>query len=93
MSAQSYLPVTGLTNEIVDLTEGMSDLDVDQQSATDPNEDGQDTNDISKPRKKRRKGGNRRGGKGKKSKALETTIQVQDGQSTAANEGTSDSSD
>jgi hypothetical protein len=65
MSAQSPAPASSLI--IVDLTEGMDDLDV----STDEFADGEEEpKAVCSPAKKKKIRKGRRGGKGKKSKAL-----------------------
>jgi hypothetical protein len=69
-----------LPSPVVDITEGMSDLDVGQESDAKDDNSSVGNKDTRKPRKKRRKWGNRRGGKGKKAQDLEKLNKFQDGE-------------
>lgn len=77
MSAQSPPSAPGCTSEIVDLAEGMSDLDVDQESGMEEN-DNEDTKDARKPHKKKRNRASRRTTKAKKAKELEALKKSQE---------------
>lgn len=70
MSAKAEPPVTAYTNDIVDLTEGMSDIDVDNDgSAEDNNVDGE-TKSAGLHAKKKKIRKNWHGGMMKSKKAL-----------------------
>jgi hypothetical protein len=91
MSAQSPSRLPKATGEIVDLTESMSDLDVDQESGVEENGN-DDTKDARKMRKKQKKNrANRRAAKSEKAKESGTLKKSQEREVdvTAANEGTS----
>jgi hypothetical protein len=90
MSAQSPSPLPERGNEIVDLTEGISDLDVDQESGVEEidNEDGQDARKLRKKQKKN--SANRRAAKARRARELEASKKSQEREVevNAANEGT-----
>jgi FtsZ-interacting cell division protein YlmF len=94
MSAQSPSPLPERASDIVDLTEGMSDLDTDQESGIEENNNNEDTKDARKLHKKQKKKKNRanwRAAKAKKAKELEASKKSQEREVYAdiANEGTS----
>jgi hypothetical protein len=89
MSAQPTSPLaTVRVSEIVDLTQGMSDLEVDEESGTEDNNH-VETKDTRKSRKKKRHRVNRRTTKSKKVKELEElrNLQAADIDDNASNEG------
>jgi hypothetical protein len=73
------LPVAERKSEIVDLTEGMSDLDV--ESGTEDNNGGEETKDIGVPLDSKKKRKDRRGGKkSKKAKELAKLRKLEEAQ-------------
>jgi hypothetical protein len=87
MSAQSTTPLAAIRDDdIVDLTEGLSDLDL--SGAEEDNN--KETKDTCKLRKKKRNRANRRSTKGKKAKEQEALRKLQEAKvdADALNEGT-----